>query len=109
MILNSNPGNPREYPCFVNLPPLLPNLDGRSGFISRHIQTMSPKYIKKDEFEAYEFVVEGIHYIFIISVPRTWNVKPSIERKRLTIGFTSIQNQERILEDVMQILEKRTC
>jgi len=106
MILNSDAGDPREYSCLILLPPLVQIPDGGRGFITRHMQTMSPEYIKKDDTEICKFVIEGVHYFFIISAPETWCINPSVERNRLTIGFTSIQDQENILREIISIFRK---
>lgn len=106
MILNNTPREPNEYPCFINLPPLVSIPNGGRGFTTLHMPTMSPQHVKKDEFDAYEFIVEGIHYIFIISIPKTWNLIPSVEKNKLTIGFVSLQDQEGILQEIIQMRKK---
>ena len=45
--------------------------------------------------------------MFIISTPETWDIRPSIERNKLTIGFASIQDQEEILEETISMLRKQ--
>jgi hypothetical protein len=106
MILRNEPGDPQKYPCFINLPPLVSTPNGGLGFSTFYMPTMSPMHVKEGEFEAHEFVIEGIHYIFIISTSKTWNIIPSVERSKLTIGFASIQDQREILEEVMQMIKK---
>ncbi len=106
MIINSKPGEPEEYPCFLNLPPLTPGPDGVLGFNTLHMPTMSPKCVKKDGLEICEFVIEGIHYYFLISRPQTWNVVPSVQKDKLTIGFASVETQEELLQEAIQMIRK---
>jgi len=105
MVLNSRPGEPEEYPCFINLPPLVPGPDGRFGFNTLHMPTMSPRCVKKDQLEICEFVIEGMHYFFLVSKPGKWNVVPSVEKNKLIIGFASLQDQEQLLEKAIQMMQ----
>jgi len=107
MILNNKPGEPEEYPCFINLPPLVSTPDSKRGFITLYMPTMSPRCIEKDGFKICEFVIEGIHYYFLISKPQTLNVIPGIEKNKLTIGFASVQDQEELLRETIQMIQKK--
>jgi len=106
MILNNKPGKPRKYPCLIILPPLVSTPNGGCGFIIFDMPTMSPRHEKKDEFEAYDLVIEGIHYIFIVSMPKIWNVAPSLEANKLIMGFASTRDQEKLLREIMLMIKQ---
>ena len=105
MILKNMPGEPEEYPCFIYLPPLIPTSDGRRSFNTFYMPTMSPKCVNNDGFEACEFVIEGTHYYFVTSIPKKWNIIPGVEKNKLTIGLTSIQNQSKIINEILKMIK----
>ena len=105
MVLNNRPGEPEEFPCFINLPPLVPDQDGRRGFHPLHMPTMSPRCVKKDQLEICEFVIEGMHYYFLVSRPEKWNVIPGVEKNKLITGFASLQDQEQLLQEAVQMMQ----
>ena len=104
MVLDGKPGEPEEYPCFINLPPLTQGPDGRPGFNTLHMPTMSPRCVKKDQLEICQFVIGGMHYFFLVSKPKKWNVAPGVEKNKLIIGFASIQDQEQLLQEAIQMM-----
>ncbi|MEK7560772.1 MAG: hypothetical protein AAB539_02335 [Patescibacteria group bacterium] len=104
MVLKSDPGEPSKYSCFINLPPFSILSNGERVFSTLHMPVRSPRHIKKDEFEAYEFVIEGVHYYFLISHPKTRNVVPGVGKKKLSIGFARIQDQEELIWESIQMI-----
>jgi hypothetical protein len=97
-IFNSDPGSPQDYPCFIHLPPLTTAPDGTMGFNLFHMPTMSPRYLEKGSLKIAEFIIQGVHYYFIIERPLNWKVIPAIETNKLTLGFTSLEEQSKLIE-----------
>ena len=106
MIKDNTPGEPDEYACFVCLPPLLPTPDGGRGFYLTYMPTMSPISSEIDGLEMTRFVIEGTHYFFITSKPAGMNVAPSLERDKLTIGFSSVEEQAKLQQQIIQTMQK---
>lgn len=104
MILNNISGDPSKLPCFVCLPPLMSGPDGKLGFDTLHMPTMSPQHLKTDDFEGCEFIIEGMHYYFFISTPKGWKIAPGLEEGKLTIGFASVQDQGKLLQKIIQMM-----
>ena len=67
--------------------------------------TMSPRCVKKDQLEICEFVIEGMHYYFLVSRPEKWNVIPGVEKNKLITGFASLQDQEQLLQEAVQMMQ----
>ena len=105
MILKNDPKEPEKYACFINLPPLVSTPDGGRGFNTLYMPTISPEHIKKDGLEICQLIIEGIRYSFIISVPKTWNIAPGVGRNKLTIGFTTLQDQTELLQKSIEMIK----
>ncbi len=103
-ILNSLPGEPDEYPCFIHLPPILTNELGQTGFHTAYMPTMSPIYIEKEDLKISEFIIEGIHYYFIISRPSNMKVEPAVDRNKLTLAFSTKDDQEILIKQIIEFV-----
>ncbi len=106
MIKDNRPGEPDEYSCFICLPPLMPTPDGGQGFYTFYMPTMAPVCVDVNGMEMCKFVIEGTHYFFIISRPLGPNVVPSVEKNKLTIGFSSVEEQAQLQRQMIRIMQK---
>jgi hypothetical protein len=57
--------------------------------------TMSPIYIEKDGLKLSEFIIEGVHYYFVISRPSTMKIEPAVDKTKLTLAFSTKDDQEK--------------
>lgn len=105
MIKHSQPGEPDEYACFMYLPPLTPTPDGGMDFKTFYMPTTSLQQAKRDGWEFCEFTIIGMKYYFLISRPTGTKVLPGVEKDKLTIGFSSIEEQEKLIEQIIQIMQ----
>lgn len=106
MIKDGIPGEPEKYACFIYLPPLIPTPGGGRGFDLFYMPTMSPQQVKKDGFEFCEFTITGTKYYFLISYPANLRVLPGIDRNKLTMAFTPLEEQNKLIEQILNIMKK---
>lgn len=99
-ILNQQPGEPDLYTCFIHLPPITTDQQGRTGFHTFYMPTMSPIYIEKGSLKMCEFIIEGVHYYFIISRPPNMNVEPAVDKDKLTLAFSAIEDQNKLIDQI---------
>ncbi|HEU0080827.1 MAG TPA: hypothetical protein VFQ72_02290 [Candidatus Paceibacterota bacterium] len=104
-ILTGSPGQPDEYPCFIHLPPLITQPDGRRGFETFYMQTMSPIYMDRGELKMCEFIIQGMHYYFIIARPANMNVLPSVDTNRLTMAFSKPEEHTQIIQTILDFMK----
>ena len=101
-ILGQLPGEPELYPCFIHLPPITTDQQGRTGFHTFYMPTMSPIYIEKDDLKMCEFIIEGVHYYFIIARPSNMNVEPAVDKNKLTLAFSTIDDQKKLIDQIAE-------
>jgi hypothetical protein len=104
-ILSNNPGEPEEYPCFLHLPPVLTDEFGRTGFHTAYMPTMSPIYMEKGELKMCEFIIEGVHYYFIVARPANMKVEPAVDRNKLTLAFATKEDQEKVIQQIIEFMK----
>lgn len=102
MIINNDPGEPDEYPCFIFLPPLLHAPDGGRGFDAFYMPTISPVTNKNADWEICKFVIEGMTYFFIVSRPPSSRVEPSVGKDRLLMRISSIEEQSEMHKIILE-------
>jgi hypothetical protein len=68
--------------------------------------TMSPTYLETDNLKICEFIIEGSHYYFIISKPENMKIIPSVEKEKLLLLFTPIENQEKIINMTIELINE---
>ncbi len=100
-ILTQQPGEPDLYPCFIHLPPITTDQQGRTGFHTFYMPTMSPIYLEKDELRMCEFIIEGVHYYYIISRPTNMNVEPAVDKNKLTLAFSTVEEQSKLIDQIV--------
>ncbi len=93
MIIYNDAGDPETYPCLIFLPPLISTPDGGRGFHPFYMPTMSPVTHKNADWEICKFVIEGMTYYFIISRPPTSKVEPSVEKNKLFMRISTVEEQ----------------
>jgi hypothetical protein len=104
-ILANLPGKPDCYPCFISLPPLLRQADGNLGSNTFHMPTMSPAYVVSGELKMCEFVIQGMHFYFIISRPSNMSVEPSVEINKLTMMFNTVEEQGELTQKIIDLMK----
>lgn len=104
-ILKGDPGRPDEYTCFIHLPPLVSTPDGGLGFTTMYMPTMSPVLRELGELRMCEFVIEGVHYHFIITRPSNMNVEPSVDKTVLTVGLSTVEEQMEIIRIILDMMK----
>jgi len=106
MILNSAPGEPEEYACFVALPPLVNDPQYGLGFDASLMPTMTPYCAEKSGLEMCRFVIQGVHYIFILHRAAPAKVVPGVTRNKLMLGFTPLEEQMKLLQLIVDTMRK---
>lgn len=104
MILNSEPGDPDLYTCFLHLPPLVSLPKGSRGFDTLYMPTMSPMMIKMDGWEICKFVIQGMSFYFLISMPPGTKVEPSVEINRLSFKISTLEEQSKLLHSTLEMV-----
>lgn len=104
-LLNNDPGEPDVYPCFIHLPPVLTDDQGRTGFHIAYMPTMSPIYMEKDELKLSEFIIEGVHYYFIVARPDNMKVEPAVGKSKLTLAFATKEDQEKVVQQIVEFMK----
>ena len=104
-ILSGNPGTSDEYPIFINLPPLINMPDGNKGFITAHMPTMSPVYVENGEYKMCEFIIQGMHYYYIIARPSNIKVEPSVTEDTLTVAFRTVEEQNELIQNIFEMMK----
>ncbi len=99
--LNKQPGEPDLYACFIHLPPITTDQQGRTGFHTFYMPTMSPIYMEKGDLKMCEFIIEGVHYYYIISRPSNMNVEPAVDKNKLTLAFSTIEDQSKLIDQIV--------
>ena len=47
-----------------------------------------------------EFIIEGVHYYYIISRPSNMKVEPAVDKNKLTLAFSTIEDQKKLLDQI---------
>ena len=100
-LLKHLPGEPDLYPCFIHLPPITTDQAGKTGFHTFYMPTMSPIYMEKGDLRMCEFIIEGVHYYFIISRPSNMNIEPAVSKNKLTLAFSTIEDQNKLIDQIV--------
>ena len=104
MILNSEPGEPDAYTCFLHLPPLVPSPKGDRSFNTLYMPTMSPMTAKADGWEICKFDIQGMGFYFLISKPLGTKVEPSVEINRLLLKIRTLEEQNELLNSTFELI-----
>lgn len=105
-ILNQQPGEPDLYSCFINLPPITTDQQGRTGFHTFYMPTKAPIYMENGDLRICEFIIEGVHYYFIITRPSNMNVEPGINKNKLILGISTVDEQNEIISQIIEYTKK---
>lgn len=85
MILNDNPGEIYDYPCFIILPALTHQ---NIGFDLKDVGLIrNPIKYEKDEIEFIEFLINGCHYQFSIIKEPNKTKFISVQKNHLVMPF----------------------
>lgn len=107
-ILESDPGDPDIYPCLLKLPPLTQTPEGGRGFNTLHMPTMSPMMTQGSGWKICKFIIQGMSLYFIISKPIKVTVEPSVESNRLSFGFSTIKEQNDLINMSIEMIKNHT-
>ena len=104
MILKDEPGELDQYACFNFLPPLVSMPGGGKGFNTLYMPTVSPIMHKNDSWEICKFIIEGMTFFYIISMPLGAKVRPSTEKHRLVLKISTPEEQQELFQLTFEMM-----